>query len=136
MSTYCRGTSENCGLPQSGRASPTSAVLVRGCLSCACSAGGFYIKQGSPPLRPRSRSGWRWISSGSQRSAAASSADRGWAWNCAGAWGWWSFWSGLASGREEIPWPQMALVLVLGRLCEPTSELDLAEHFYEASALA
>jgi transposase len=39
-------------------------------------------------------------------------------------------------GREEIPWPVMALVLVLGRLCEPSSELHLAEHFYEASALA
>jgi transposase len=42
----------------------------------------------------------------------------------------------IASGREEIPWPAMALVLVLGRLCEPSSELHLAEHFYEASALA
>jgi hypothetical protein len=42
----------------------------------------------------------------------------------------------MASGREEIPWPLMALVLVLGRLCEPSSELHLAEHFYEASALA
>lgn len=31
----------------------------------------------------------------------------------------------LASGREEIPWPVMALVLVLGRLCEPSSELHL-----------
>jgi hypothetical protein len=42
----------------------------------------------------------------------------------------------ITSGREEIPWPLMALVLVLGRLCEPSSELHLAEHFYEASALA
>lgn len=42
----------------------------------------------------------------------------------------------IASGREEIPWPAMALVLVLGRMCEPSSELRLAEHFYEASALA
>ena len=42
----------------------------------------------------------------------------------------------IASGREEIPWPVMALVLVLGRLCEPSSELHLAEHFYEASALS
>jgi transposase len=42
----------------------------------------------------------------------------------------------MAPGREEIPWPLMALVLVLGRLCEPSSELHLAEHFYEASALA
>lgn len=41
----------------------------------------------------------------------------------------------IPSGREEIPWPVMALVLVLGRLCEPSSELHMAEHFYEASAL-
>jgi hypothetical protein len=27
------------------------------------------------------------------------------------------------------------MALVLGRLCEPSSELHLAEHFYEASAL-
>jgi len=41
----------------------------------------------------------------------------------------------LPSGREEIRWASMALVLVLGRLCEPSSELHLAEHFYQASAL-
>ncbi len=41
----------------------------------------------------------------------------------------------LPSGREEIPWPVMAAVLVLGRLCAPSSELDLAERYYEASAL-
>ncbi len=41
----------------------------------------------------------------------------------------------LAAGREEIPWPMMAAVLVLGRFCEPSSELGLAERFYEASAL-
>lgn len=41
----------------------------------------------------------------------------------------------LPSGREEIGWASMALVLVLGRLCEPSSELHLAEHFYQASAL-
>jgi len=41
----------------------------------------------------------------------------------------------LPSGREEIGWASMALVLVLGRLCEPSSELHLAEHFYPASAL-
>lgn len=39
-------------------------------------------------------------------------------------------------GREEICWPAMALVLVLGRLCDPSSELHLAEQGYEASALA
>jgi transposase len=42
----------------------------------------------------------------------------------------------LRAGREEIPWPMMALVLVLGRLSNPSSELHLAEHFYESSALS
>jgi Transposase DDE domain len=41
----------------------------------------------------------------------------------------------LPSGREEIGWASTALVLVLGRLCEPSSELHLAEHLYPASAL-
>jgi len=42
----------------------------------------------------------------------------------------------LPEGREEIPWPLMATVLVLGRLCDVSSELHLAEQFYESSALA
>jgi len=42
----------------------------------------------------------------------------------------------MPSGREEIPWSAMTLVLVLGRLLDPSSELHLAEHGYEASALA
>jgi len=42
----------------------------------------------------------------------------------------------MPCGREEIPWSVMVLILVLGRMCEPASELHLAEHFYEASALA
>jgi hypothetical protein len=41
----------------------------------------------------------------------------------------------IATGREDIPWPVMALVLVLGRLCDPSSELHLAEHFPASSAL-
>jgi len=41
----------------------------------------------------------------------------------------------LPPSRADIPWPAMALVLVLGRLCEPSSELHLAEHFYDGSAL-
>jgi transposase len=41
----------------------------------------------------------------------------------------------LPEGREQIPWAVMAQVLVLGRLCEPSSELQLAERFYAASAL-
>jgi hypothetical protein len=42
----------------------------------------------------------------------------------------------LPNGREEIPWAVMAQVLVLGRLCDPSSELRLAERFYESSALS
>lgn len=42
----------------------------------------------------------------------------------------------MSRGREQIPWPLMAMVLVLGRLLEPSSELRLAEHVYEHSALA
>lgn len=42
----------------------------------------------------------------------------------------------LPAGREEIPWPLMATVLVLGRLCDAASELHLAERFYASSALA
>lgn len=41
----------------------------------------------------------------------------------------------LATGKEEVPWPLMALVLVLGRLCAPGSELSLAEQGYERTAL-
>ncbi len=42
----------------------------------------------------------------------------------------------LPAGREEIPWSAMTVVLVLGRLLDPSSELHLAEHGHEASALA
>jgi transposase len=42
----------------------------------------------------------------------------------------------MPAGREEVAWSVMAEVLVLGRLFDPSSELHLAEHGYEASALA
>jgi len=42
----------------------------------------------------------------------------------------------MEPGREEIPWSAMALVSILSRLCEPSSELYVAEHFYERSALS
>ena len=42
----------------------------------------------------------------------------------------------VPSGQEDIPWSLMALVLVLCRLCHPSSELHIAEHFYAQSALA
>jgi Transposase DDE domain len=38
-------------------------------------------------------------------------------------------------GREEVPWSIMSLVLVICRLCDPSSELRIAEHLYERSAL-
>jgi transposase len=41
----------------------------------------------------------------------------------------------LSRGREQVPWPLMAMVLVLGRLCDPSSELRMAERLYEHSAL-
>ena len=41
----------------------------------------------------------------------------------------------MPAGREDIPWPMMALTLVLMRLCEPSSELRIAEHLYERSSL-
>jgi len=42
----------------------------------------------------------------------------------------------LPQGREGISWSVMAQILVLGRMVEASSELRLAEHTYEASALA
>ena len=41
----------------------------------------------------------------------------------------------MKTGREDIPWPVMVLVLVIGRLVDPSSELHLAEHSFTASAL-
>jgi transposase len=41
----------------------------------------------------------------------------------------------IPGGREEVPWGVMALTLVLGRMCDPSSELRLAEHVYRSSAL-
>lgn len=42
----------------------------------------------------------------------------------------------MPTGREDVPWPLMALVLVIARLCNPSSELHVAEHFYQHSALS
>ncbi len=41
----------------------------------------------------------------------------------------------LAPGRETVPWARMAAVLVLARLCEPSSELHIAEDWYRRTAL-
>ena len=41
----------------------------------------------------------------------------------------------LPEGREAVPWTTMAAVLVLARLCEPSSELHIAETWYRGTAL-
>ena len=41
----------------------------------------------------------------------------------------------MPAGREDVPWPIMALVLVICRLCDPSSELRIAEHLFGRSAL-
>jgi transposase len=41
----------------------------------------------------------------------------------------------IPSGREEILWSIMAAVLVLARFCAPSSELQIAESWYEKTAL-
>jgi len=41
----------------------------------------------------------------------------------------------LPDGRETVPWATMAAVLVLARLCEPSSELHIAEAWYRGTAL-
>lgn len=41
----------------------------------------------------------------------------------------------MPGGREEVPWSIMSLVLVICRLCDPSSELRIAEHLYERCAL-
>jgi len=38
-------------------------------------------------------------------------------------------------GRADVPWPTVAAVLVMSRLCEPSSELHIAEDFYRTTAL-
>ncbi len=42
----------------------------------------------------------------------------------------------MPTGREDVPWPAVSAVLVLCRLLNPSSELAIAEHHYEQSALA
>jgi len=42
----------------------------------------------------------------------------------------------IPTGREGVPWSLMAFVLVAARLCRPSSELYVAEHFCRHSGLA
>jgi transposase len=41
----------------------------------------------------------------------------------------------MPNGREDVPWSIMSLVLVICRRCDPSSELRIAEHLYERSAM-
>lgn len=41
----------------------------------------------------------------------------------------------IPAGKADIEWSVMALVLVIARLCKPSSELYVAEHFYRQTAL-
>lgn len=41
----------------------------------------------------------------------------------------------LPRGRAEIPWATMIAVLVIARLCEPSSELHIAEDWFRRTAL-
>ena len=42
----------------------------------------------------------------------------------------------MVDGRECVPWSTMAAILVIARLCEPSSELHIAEDWYRRTALA
>ena len=57
----------------------------------------------------------------------------------------WRFWQALGldtllanvspEGHEDVPWARIAAVLVIARLCEPSSELHLAEDWFRRTAL-
>jgi transposase len=38
-------------------------------------------------------------------------------------------------GREEVSWPTVAAILTIGRFCEPSSELHIADTWYRRTAL-
>ena len=42
----------------------------------------------------------------------------------------------IPKGCEHIPWSTMAQVLMICRLCDPSSELHIAEHLFEETALS
>jgi transposase len=41
----------------------------------------------------------------------------------------------MPEGSEDVPWARMAAVLVIARLCEPSSELHIAEDWFRRTAL-
>jgi transposase len=46
------------------------------------------------------------------------------------------FESVMPRGSEDIPWAKMAQVLLISRLCNPSSELHIAEHYYESTVMS
>jgi len=42
----------------------------------------------------------------------------------------------IPAGKEAVAWEKMAAVLVVARLCEPSSELHIAEDWYRRTALS
>ncbi len=42
----------------------------------------------------------------------------------------------LPRGKETVPWAEIAAILTIARLCEPSSELHIAEDWYRRSALS
>jgi hypothetical protein len=42
----------------------------------------------------------------------------------------------MPRGREAVAWAEVVGILVIGRLCEPSSELHVAEDWYRSTALA
>jgi hypothetical protein len=41
----------------------------------------------------------------------------------------------MPTGREEVPWPVVASILILARFCEPSSELHIEQSWYRRTAL-
>ncbi len=41
----------------------------------------------------------------------------------------------IERGKEKVPWSEIAAILVLARICEPSSELHIAEDWYRRTAL-
>ena len=42
----------------------------------------------------------------------------------------------LPTGREEVPWGMVAAIVSISRLCNPSSELHVAQTWYRSTALA
>jgi transposase len=41
----------------------------------------------------------------------------------------------MTAGQEDVPWPAVAAILTIARLCEPSSELHIADTWYRRTAL-